>query len=53
MKNLESFIQILLPLLLVVLALRVSLEAVMPTILPLCGVAFVGLVVWLWLYFKR
>jgi hypothetical protein len=49
MKTIEQIATFALPVLFVLLAIRISLEALAPSILPLCGVAFVGLVAWLWL----
>jgi len=40
------------PLLFVVLIVRAMTEAAGPLILPLGGIAFIGLVLWLWLRFK-
>ena len=52
MAILKEFLIALQPVLFVVLMVRAMTEAVGPLILPLGGVAFIGLVLWLWLRFK-
>lgn len=52
MKNLEVYLPAALLVLFVVIALRATCEAVGPMILPVAGLAFIGLVLWLWLRIK-
>lgn len=49
MKNLSELAALLLPILFVLLCVRVGLEAIGPAILPLAVLAFIALVIWLWL----
>jgi len=49
MKSISELAALLLPILFVLLCVRVGLEAIGPILLPLSAVAFVALVVWLWL----
>ncbi len=53
MKSLSELAAVLLPILFVLLCVRVGLEAIGPAILPLAALAFIALVVWLWLIRRR
>jgi hypothetical protein len=53
MKTLIELAAVLLPILFILLCLRMSIASIGPVILPLVALAFIGIVVWLWLHSRK